>query len=1135
MAARCALSLGDMILAGGLTGGSLATLPARELDGRTGDLTFLGQVGSWLASAGDFDGDGKDDLYVQATGFGSTWSYLVPGASPGADVMLPDAPDSVVRRVATGAWNIGGSSIDVAPLGSLIVGKHEIFGRSSGAGDVNADGKDDLVAAFVEKEAGVAQIELAVFFGGPGGHLDTDGPDRGDGGFVLEGRPDGRDYQGLAVANGVGDLDGDGNDDLALGLQTDAGDSRVYVVWGTTSTQSHTLAELESGESGAGFVLTGLAGRPWRVAGGDLDGDGLSDLLLGMPAAAGGGRVEVWYGRPRTGATPALGTAGADTLTGDGSDDMLVGGQGDDVLLGGGGNDVLYGGSGDDVLGVSDSGFRRVRGGLGFDTLRVSGFTLDLASARGRVDSVEAVDLAAGAGVDLTAADVLRLSEVTNALLVTGSGLLEVEDEGWRFAGDETVDGIAVRTLVSGHAVLQVGPGVDLKVAPELDTTALSVPELAPIGTKLAALDVFDADGDAVVTSVDLSSVAGQLAFDPATRQLRLVGALDHEATPEIVLPVTLVDADGLVTRTQLTLTVLDENERPAFSHTALLTAGVSEGAPDGTLVTLLHAVDPDVGDATTYAITAGDDQGAFALDAATGRLTVADGTLLDFETQPRHELIITATDLAGLEDAVTLDVDLDDKDVIEASLTLQFGATNQSVFHQFADAQNALDIPDASLTSSLATQDGGEDQDLPTPFGTLSNNAVVSGDAYSDFSLQIDIGGVSAYVPIDVGLTLPDQVPLGRPFTFSSTWRLGDAAVMWGDTPSIDAKMAFNMDNPEVHILSTLIDTFDEAVPFAHIPGSTALPPIHFKVDNSTFQSKLFRDVYPDGLPSDECFSMGCLIVDVMKGWLDGAVNGLATGEVYWAKYTAYAGSDVSTQDVTGDFDVDELTGGETSFFTQQDYPNLLYTSVVSHRAFHTVLDPYSVMDALVGIAYWGGSVGPWWATVRVDIAPHFYYKLRYDLWSCALAFDVDVYEGFYLNADGVKATLTLEDGTVLPDVTLGQDTELTFPATADVDGDGRVDVDFAFTLDQTFTHFLFLNPTITYSGKTLGLTAEMYGPDYDSTGQIVGEKVLKKAGWGPLQDSSRSASWFGNYSDSWSLPGFDVVHAHGKIQVAR
>ena len=71
----------------------------------------------------------------------------------------------------------------------------------------------------------------------------------------------------------------------------------------------------------------------------------------------------------------------------------------------------------------------------------------------------------------------------------------------------------------------------------------------------------------------------------------------------------------------------------------------VAEDAAVGAAVGRVSATDPE-GGAVTYAITAGNDTGAFALDAGTGALTVA--AALDYETADAYTLTVTASDAQG-------------------------------------------------------------------------------------------------------------------------------------------------------------------------------------------------------------------------------------------------------------------------------------------------------------------------------------------------------------------------------------------------------------------------------------------------------------------------------------------------------
>ncbi len=72
--------------------------------------------------------------------------------------------------------------------------------------------------------------------------------------------------------------------------------------------------------------------------------------------------------------------------------------------------------------------------------------------------------------------------------------------------------------------------------------------------------------------------------------------------------------------------------------------AGVDENAAAGTVVGTVSATDVDTGDTFSYALT-DDAGGRFAIDAATGQITVANGSLLDAETSQSHDITVQVTD----------------------------------------------------------------------------------------------------------------------------------------------------------------------------------------------------------------------------------------------------------------------------------------------------------------------------------------------------------------------------------------------------------------------------------------------------------------------------------------------------------
>lgn len=121
--------------------------------------------------------------------------------------------------------------------------------------------------------------------------------DLGANGLILDGI-DFADESGCSVA-GIGDINGDGIDDILIGARgadpsgkSSAGE--CYVIFGATSGLPTTL-DLAALDGSNGFVLEGGAADDAAgnsvSGGGDIDGDGLADLIIGAPGASPGGRL----------------------------------------------------------------------------------------------------------------------------------------------------------------------------------------------------------------------------------------------------------------------------------------------------------------------------------------------------------------------------------------------------------------------------------------------------------------------------------------------------------------------------------------------------------------------------------------------------------------------------------------------------------------------------------------------------------------------------------------------------------------------------------------------------------------------------------------------------------------------------
>ena len=194
--------------------------------------------------------------------------------------------------------------------------------------------------------------------------------------------------------------------------------------------------------------------------------------------------------------------------------------------------------------------------------------------------------------------------------------------------------------------------------APTIAPQSFSVAENSANGASVGTVVANDVDaGDSKSFSITAGNASGAFAISPSGVITVANGSLlNFEGTSSYSLTVSVTDGGSLSASNTVTVNLSNVNEAPTL---APQTFSVAENSANGTAVGTVVAGDVDAGDSKSFAITAGNSSGAFAINASTGAITVANGSLLNFEGTPSYSLTVSATDGGSLSASTTVTINL--------------------------------------------------------------------------------------------------------------------------------------------------------------------------------------------------------------------------------------------------------------------------------------------------------------------------------------------------------------------------------------------------------------------------------------------------------------------------------------------
>jgi hypothetical protein len=363
---------------------------------------------------------------------------------------------------------------------------------------------------------------------------------------------------------------------------------------------------------------------------------------------------------------------------------------------------------------------------------------------------------------------------------------------------------INVRTLDSGGLSFTQAFTITVTNVNEAPTNinapALTVAENPPNGTSIGTATGIDPDTVAPFNTLSYSltdSAGGRFAIDSSTGAITVANGslLNFEANTSHSITVLVTDGGGLTFSRTFTVSVTDVNEAP-IDITGTLT--VAENPVNGTAVGTVTGIDPDTtapNNTLSYSL-ANSAGGRFAINALTGAVTVANGSLLNFEANTSHSITVLVTDGGGLTFSKVLTVTVTDVneapfDIISGVLSVAENSPNGTAVGTVTGIDPDTAAPFNTLSYSLANSAGGRFAiNALTGAISVANGSLLNFEANTSHSITVlvtDGGGLTFSKSFTVNVTNVNETPTNFTLSPSSLPENAGAAALVGSFSTLD------------------------------------------------------------------------------------------------------------------------------------------------------------------------------------------------------------------------------------------------------------------------------------------------------------------------------------------------------------